>query len=374
MQRFKNAHVVTDDWRRAVDQAVEALGPLSADCHLGFIYITDGFAPSSGEILDALRERTGVRHWVGTVAGGILSNGRETYDTPALSLLVTDIDEELFRVLPGIDRNPAAALSGFGEWLRAHHPHFGIVHGDPRNPTSAHLINQLAHSLEAGFLVGGVSSGPRNQFIQFADGLTEGGISGVLFSGNLAVATGISQGCQLIGERMEITEVDRNVLQRLDDRPALQALYEAVGEEMTQDPKKMEGHVFAALYLPSSDTGTYLVRNLLGLDLEHETVSIGDIPEKGTFLQFARRDAATARNDLVRKVEELKARVPNPRGGLYYSCCGRGRLLFGENSEEMKIIHDALGDVPLTGFFANGEIHHDQLHGYSGVLTLFPPA
>jgi small ligand-binding sensory domain FIST len=35
------------------------------------------------------------------------------------------------------------------------------------------------------------------------------------------------------------------------------------------------------------------------------------------------------------------------------------------------MIHEALGDFPLTGFFANGEIHHDTLYGYTGVLTLF---
>ena len=372
MRQFRSAHVAAEEWRSAVEQAIEQLGDLESEGRLGFVYLTDGFAGAAGEIIDALRAATGVIHWVGTVAGGILSNGIEIYDTPALSLLVSDIDEDLFRVLPGIDRNPAAALSDISEWLKRHHPHFGVVHGDPRNPASAQLINQLAHSLEAGFLVGGVSSGSRNHFIQFADGLTEGGISGVLFSDKVPVATGLSQGCQLIGERMEITEVERNVLQRIDGRPALQVLYEAVGEEMAADPKKMEGRVFAALYLPSSDTSTYLIRNLLGLDLEHETVSIGDIPEKGSFIQFARRDETSARADLIRMVAELKGRVPNPRGGLYYSCCGRGRMLFGQDSEEMQIVREVLGDVPLTGFFANGEIHHDQLHGYSGVLTLFP--
>ena len=34
-------------------------------------------------------------------------------------------------------------------------------------------------------------------------------------------------------------------------------------------------------------------------------------------------------------------------------------------------IKDALGDVPLAGFFANGEICNNRLYGYTGVLTLF---
>jgi small ligand-binding sensory domain FIST len=35
------------------------------------------------------------------------------------------------------------------------------------------------------------------------------------------------------------------------------------------------------------------------------------------------------------------------------------------------MIRKTLGDFPLTGFFANGEIHHNRLYGYTGVLTLF---
>jgi small ligand-binding sensory domain FIST len=60
-----------------------------------------------------------------------------------------------------------------------------------------------------------------------------------------------------------------------------------------------------------------------------------------------------------------------PRGAVYYSCLGRGEGLFGPDSEELKIISRALGPIPLVGFFANGEISHNRLYGYTGVLTLF---
>jgi small ligand-binding sensory domain FIST len=60
-----------------------------------------------------------------------------------------------------------------------------------------------------------------------------------------------------------------------------------------------------------------------------------------------------------------------PRGAVYFSCLGRGASLFGENSEELRLIQDGLGDVPLVGFFCNGEISHNRLYGYTGVLTLF---
>ncbi|MBT6206033.1 MAG: histidine kinase, partial [Rhodospirillaceae bacterium] len=45
--------------------------------------------------------------------------------------------------------------------------------------------------------------------------------------------------------------------------------------------------------------------------------------------------------------------------------------MFGEEGREMAIIQDVLGDLPIIGFFGNGEISFDRLYAYTGVLTLF---
>ena len=72
-------------------------------------------------------------------------------------------------------------------------------------------------------------------------------------------------------------------------------------------------------------------------------------------------------------LKDLRKRAGNAaiRGGLYYSCCARGPNQFGNNSEELGLIAEELGDFPLVGFFANGEISNNRLYGYTGVLTLF---
>ena len=44
---------------------------------------------------------------------------------------------------------------------------------------------------------------------------------------------------------------------------------------------------------------------------------------------------------------------------------------FSTPSAELKIVQHALGDVPLVGFFAAGEIARHPLYGYTGVLTVF---
>jgi small ligand-binding sensory domain FIST len=58
-------------------------------------------------------------------------------------------------------------------------------------------------------------------------------------------------------------------------------------------------------------------------------------------------------------------------GAIYVSCLARSSHLFGETSEELRVIQSQLGDVPLVGFFAAGEVHGTYLYGQSGVLTAF---
>ena len=75
--------------------------------------------------------------------------------------------------------------------------------------------------------------------------------------------------------------------------------------------------------------------------------------------------------DLKRMVADVKRRTDTaPRAALYYSCVSRGPNLFGQDSVELTTIADVLGDVPLIGFFANGEISNNRLYGYTGVLSL----
>ena len=51
--------------------------------------------------------------------------------------------------------------------------------------------------------------------------------------------------------------------------------------------------------------------------------------------------------------------------------CMPNYLQYGPRRAEVQIVRHALGDVPLVGFFAGGEIARHHLYGYTGVLTVF---
>ncbi|MBK1647171.1 FIST signal transduction protein [Rhabdochromatium marinum] len=372
MTAFRHTHVSGEDWRHMLNQATAELR--GAPGHLGFVYLTEPLSPHLDEVLDALRLATKVEHWVGAVAGGICATGVESYDRPALAAMVADLPEESFRVFPPITHDLKTFDAAQQAWLGNHLPYIALVHADPGNKQTRELIEQLAARTATGFLVGGLSSAAVGQEARLiANESCGGGLSGVVLSDAVAVQTGLSQGCSPIGPQRRITEAQRNVIMQLDGRPALDVLKSDIGPELARDLSQIGGRVFAGLPIRGSDTGDYLVRNLVGIDSSKRLLAIAELVEAGQNLMFCRRDANSAREDLARMLRHLKSRLKQPpRGGIYVSCLGRGANLFGEDSDELRLIRDQLGDFPLVGFFANGEIFQDRLYGYTGVLTVFP--
>ena len=286
------------------------------------------------------------------------------------SFITLDFPTNSFRVFPAI-KSDIVEFADSRTWCEQTDAHFAVVHGDPRNPKTPIFIAELAEAIHDGFLVGGLTSS-RGPHFQIAGGLTEGGVSGVLFSAQVSVATAHTQGCTPPGQQHEITECQDNIAIRIDDRPALDVFNEDVGEILARDPARAAGYIFAGFPIKGSDTGDYIVRNLVGVDPERKLLAVGDYLNAGDTIVFCRRDTRTAFEDLLRMLRDIKNRLGRPaKGGVYYSCLGRGAHMFGENSEELKTIRQELGDIPLVGFFANGEISNNRLYGFTGVLTLF---
>ena len=367
MPDFRYAHATAKEWREAANSCLTQLGQGPAS--LGFLYVTDVLADHVGDILAAFKSRTGVPHWVGTVGIGICATAQEYLDEPAIAVMVGDFEPDSFRVFAGVARS--ADVDNVALKCGGATPNFAIVHADPHNRRVADLVNRLAGKVESGFLVGGLTSS-RRQNLQIADGVMEGGLSGVSFSDGVTIATRLSQGCSPIGPKHVVTTCQQNVIISLDGRPALDVFKEDIGEVLARDLNRIGGYIFAGLPIPGSDTGDYLVRNLVGIDPANRLIAIGEMLQPGASVMFCRRDARTAHDDMARMLESIRQGLfSRARGGVYYSCLGRGASLFGSNSEELRMIREALGEFPLVGFFCNGEISHNRLYGYTGVLTLF---
>lgn len=408
MKRFPCGHATHPQWRMAAGltlaqlRAQMALPDHASAPRLGLLYITDHYAGEAQAILDHVRaELPGVTDWVGTTGVGICAHQAEYWDEPALAILLCDLPAAHFRVFSGLAPLPAPAASGW-------QARTALVHAEPQTPELAELLAELAERTSDGFLFGGLASarGDAPQFAvhgDAADGCFVGGLSGVAFAPEVACMTRLSQGCQPMSAVHTLTHVDDLVALELDGEPALEVLLHDLGITL-EDPQQAIAVVrrtFAGLSLPQqsvvNQTGhlqqDVRVRHIVGLDPMRQGIALAEHLQTGMGLVFCRREPQAARADLTRICAELREalepeslsveaallQAPEPAppadrriaGAVYVSCTGRGGGHFGGPSAEMQIIRHALGDVPLVGFYAAGEIAGHQLYGYTGVLTVF---
>lgn len=369
MDTFFHVSSCGDNTEAVLQDCMQQLVNCPEDANLGFIYVSDVLADSFDNILHHCKITSGVHNWVGSLGIGVIANGSEVYDKPAISLLLCQFDEEQFNILhPVTNTDELLANARAPEDSEAC---FAFLHADGYHEQAQELIAQTAENISNCFISGGLTSS-RTKQLHIANEVTSNSISGVLFSEKVPVLTNLTQGCTPLGKNHTITQAEKNVAFSLDNKPSLDVLYNDIGEVLARDIGKASAYIFAGLCIPGSDQNDYTVRTLVGIDEGEKVFAINDYLVEGNELLFCRRDGNSAMQDMDNMLTNIKKRLTTkPKGGIYVSCLGRGREQFGDNSEEIKMIHKVLGEFPLTGFFANGEIHHNRVYGYSGVLTLF---
>jgi small ligand-binding sensory domain FIST len=365
MDQFLLAHGAGQSGDLLLDDCLNQLGDIPPEANFGFLYLSDALADMAESLIARLKEATGITAWVGTVGIGIIGGATEYYDEPAMAIMLAGFNEADYRLLSNLRENDASLPAELADW------NVGLLHADPATANLQPLLARLGDDIPAAFMIGGISSSHGRE-AQFAEHVFQGGISGALFSQAVPIITNLTQGCSPIGPRHVVTQCERNVMHSLDDRPALDVLAEDVGEVIAQDWQQAAGYIFAGIVNKNSDLDDYSIRQLVGIDPDSKLVAIGDYLEHNDEIIFCKRDGGTAMEDMERMLRQLKKRCPSTiKGGVYVSCLGRGRHQFGDHSEEVRFIHAVLGDFPLIGFFANGEIHKSALYGFTGVLALF---
>jgi small ligand-binding sensory domain FIST len=422
MKLFPFAHATHPQWRWAAGLVVAQLrAQMALSSHadepaLAMVYLTDHYANDAQSLLDHLKhELPNVCDWVGTVGVGISANNVEYFDEPALAVMLCDVPREQYRVFSGVA--PLTSSPSFK-------PHSALVHADGHTPDLAELLTELSGRTASGYLFGGLAAS-RSTVAQIAlhhgshhPGVFTGALSGVAFSESVALISRVTQGCQPIrlhdgkvARAHRITQSDKHVVLELDGKPALDVLLDELGISLSDPQRAVERLRQTFVGLTAADAqelsiargqGRFgadtRVRHLVGLDPLRRGIAVADLAPEGSEITFCERNREAARRDVMRICAEIREELePNEFtnaidsiamypalvspmeqnldkrivGAVYVSCAGRGGPHFGGDSAELQIVRHALGDVPLVGFFAGGEIAHQHLYGYTGVLTVF---
>ena len=408
MALFPYAHATHPHWPMAVGLVLAQIKAHMASAQyadaptLGVLYVTDNFAAHAQDILDALQvELPTVTDWVGSVGLGVVSNNAEYWDEPALAVMLLDVPHHHYRVFSGV--TPLG-----GDFVA----HTALVHGDAHTQDPAELVRELAANMQSGQLFGGFASCRADSF-QLAcssrgttrgsagiGNVLQGGLSGVAFGPGIRTIHTVSQGCQPLGTSRTVTDSDHNLVLALDGQPALDVMFNDLRLDSARPQDVLDEVRTTLVGLVRPEDAQWLhrvvpqvgpfqqdatVRQVIGLDPARRGVAVAAAVVPSTQLVFCKRDRQSARLDLVRVCTEVREALESQEaeldllpkegaqiaGAIYVSCTARGGGAMGPMGAEMQLVQRALGDVPVVGFYAAGEIGHHHIYSYTGVLTVF---
>jgi small ligand-binding sensory domain FIST len=253
-----------------------------------------------------------------------------------------------------------------------------LLLADPYSFPVDGFLRQLGGHQPGLRVLGGMASaghGPGGNRLALDDRVFTGGAVGALIGPGIELETVVSQGCRPIGRPLVVTRAERNVIYELAGQPALERLLEMARNGMPdRDIQLINQGLHVGLVLDEHKVdfgrGDFLIRNVLGADRTNGAMAVGELVDVGTTVQFHVRDAASADEDL----RELLA-FRQADGALLFTCNGRGTRLFDQPDHDAGVVSDLLGNPPLAGFFAAGELGpvgtRNFLHGFTASVVLF---
>ncbi|ADG89807.1 hypothetical protein TBS_31600 [Thermobispora bispora] len=381
--RFADGLAVGGDLEEAAETAVRrALAGLSGPPDLLCFFICGQDPDEVGRAGLRVMDMAPTAEVIGCSATGVIGGDRGIELRPAVSALaacfgeaaVTTFALETFRTE---DRFVVVGLPERGPADRAM-----ILFTDPYSFPVDAFVERSGEVIGGLPIVGGLANGWQGpgSVRLFAGGevYTEGAV-GAVISGPVNVTAMVSQGCRPIGPSMVVTRAQENLLLELAGEPALARLEDIVSALDEEDRELVAAGLQIGVvmdeYAERQERGDFLIRGVIGIDPERESVAIGDMLEIGRTVRFQVRDAETADEDLRAILDEHKPMIGRAEGALLICCNGRGSAMFGTADHDPVAVREALGPIGVAGFFAAGEVGpvagHNHVHGCSAALLVF---
>jgi len=355
---------------------------------LGLVFMAPRFFSEAKQILEILRVHAQIPLLAGCSSQSLIFGGEELEENPGLTLGLYS--------LPGAElqafhftQSQVEAANGPAYWrretgLQPEQTNGWLAFIDPFHLDSESWLKTWNQAFAPLPVMGGLASGDfteqRTQVYLNGDVYEEGGVA-VSIGGAVKLASVISQGCTPIGDTWTLTRVQDNVIHEIGNRPAYKVLEETFNQLTPAEQKIARNNLFIGLvvneYLEDFHRGDFLIRNLMAVDPQSGSIAVGALPRAGQTMQFQRRSAAAATEDmdelLGRAVKQLDGATVY--GACLCSCNGRGEGLFGRPNHDAESVQSRFGPIGLAGFFCNGEIgpigEKNFLHGFTASLALF---
>lgn len=232
-------------------------------------------------------------------------------------------------------------------------------------------------------LFGGLSAdnwSARKTYQYHDDQVFSEGISCVLMSGPVVVASSISHGCVPVGKKHTITRSKGNIIYEIDGIKALDVFKDYVEEDWKDQWNKVSMNMCLGFKTPEhikEDYEDYVVRYMVGKDDEKGYVTIQSDVREGTDFWIVRRDKELISAGLQTLSRQIKDKTGDrrPKFIMQFECMGRGKVVFMEKEKNQLItsLQQQIGwDVPWIGFYTYGEIGpvsgYNCMHNFTAVV------
>ncbi len=349
------------------------------------IFASSYTAAQYEEILKQVKRITQASQIAGASGFGILTQEIEIEKQPAVAVMVIDgsFPIESFLV-PHLQESSFRAGAALGEKLRKSEiaPSSMMMFPDAFSFHNHLFFDGLEQSYGYLPLYGGLASedgGEAKTYQMHGDGVSFDAVSTLVFPPNVQIEAGLSQSCAPVGEALQITRAQGNLIYELDSRPAYDVFLDFLSQVEFKNTNQVLQRIFLGIPLKSFQTdftqSPYLVRNITSVNAQKGLLSCISPIEEGEFVTFTFQSPDLARQNLRGMLQDLKDRFEDkPQFGFYFNCCGRGQNLYARPNEDTRLIRQFFPETPILGFFSYGELapvdHINHLHHYAGSLVL----
>lgn len=371
------------DWARRLRARLPA-----PEVSLGLVFMSPKFFPHARQVLEILRLQARIPLLAGCSSGSLVANAEEIESAGGLVLALYALPGVRLKAVRFTQENVEEAVNEH-YWqvetgIARRNVNGWLAFIDPFHLDAESWLRSWNKTYAGTPVYGGLAAGslpePLTQVYLDGEVYEEGGVA-VAVGGEVELAGVISQGCTPIGEAWTLTRVEQNLIRHIGNRPAYTVLHETVSKLSPEDQRKAQNNLFIGLvvneYRDEFHRGDFLIRNLLGGDPNSGVLAVGALPRMGQTIQFQRRDAAAADEDLNESLDRAKGDLAGRQiyGGCLFCCNGRGKGLFGRSSHDAGLVQSHFNLPGLGGFFCNGELgpvgDKNFLHSHTAALALF---
>jgi small ligand-binding sensory domain FIST len=379
------------NWKDALEEVVAAAGQmLAAPADLALLFFSPHHAAAADAMATAANDAISSRVLAGCSGEAIAAGAQEIEESPAMALWLARFPgAQITPMHLRFQRTPeGGALEGWPDALAGEWPpdSFLIALGEPFSFPADFLLERMNEDRPRTPVIGGMASGAsepgENRLLLGPKSFDEGAVA-IHVSGPVRLKTVVSQGCRPIGRPLVVTKAERNIIYELGGKPALVQLREIFDTLPTSEQRLVQralhvGRVVSE-YRDRFEQGDFLVRNVVGIDANSGAIAIGDYLRPGQTVQFHIRDQAAADAELAQLLAAARDDLSAPAAGaLLFTCNGRGTRMFSEPHHDALAVAKAQGNIPLAGFFAQGELgpigQSNFIHGFTASIGLFLPA